>query len=108
MVIAATVGPPMVVVAGLRRAAPTEPATPAPPSEARKARRFGVSEQRTLPGRRLPAKHAQRLQPVRATMGSDPIVASAGARSRCSAGDGGAAAAEAAVAERRPVERRDL
>src|SRR4051812_43642961 len=38
----------MVVVAGLRRAAPTEPAEPAPPSEARKARRFGVSEQRTL------------------------------------------------------------
>src|SRR6185312_9098985 len=49
MVIAATVGPPMVVVAGLRRAAPTEPATPAPPSEASRARRFGVSEGGRLP-----------------------------------------------------------
>src|SRR6478672_4330776 len=56
MVIAATVGPPMVVVAGLRRAAPTEPATPAPPSEASRARRFGVSEGGRLPPGSLPAR----------------------------------------------------
>src|SRR4029077_14661891 len=55
MVIAATVGPPMVVVAGLRRAAPTEPAEPAPPSEARKTRRFVVDERRTPSDRSLPA-----------------------------------------------------
>ena len=98
MVIAATVGPPMVVVAGLRRAAPTEPATPAPPSEASWARRFGVSE----------TADAARLQPTSAR--AIGVCAWIVSRFRCRPRPASLRrpAVEAAVAERRPVERADL
>src|SRR3954471_9440896 len=77
MVIAATVGPPMVVVAGLRRAAPTEPATPAPPSEASRARRFGVSG-RGMAFPREPTSAASLCVPVQRRR-TDPDGAPSGA-----------------------------
>src|SRR3954468_18291483 len=90
MEIAGTVGPPMVVVAGLRRAAPTEPATPAPPSEASWARRVGVMDSGRCPQAAYQCGNSAR-----------PGAAGAPPRGR-------PAALEAPVAERAPVERANL